>query len=76
MKNNAILCVMTTFALMPGCAYQEFTPGEAQVYVDNLCRSAANHIPTAEQITYGDPNPISYSDCMVDHGYLEKLSSN
>jgi hypothetical protein len=73
MKNSTILCVATALVLISCCAYKELTPGEVQAYVDNLCRSAANHIPTAEQITYGDPNPISYSDCMIDHGYLEKL---
>ena len=73
MNNRTILCVATALVLTSSCAYKELTPGEAQAYVYNLCRSAVNHIPAAEQITYGDPNPISYSDCMVDHGYLEKL---
>jgi hypothetical protein len=46
---------------------------ESQEYVDALCRAAADRIPSPENMTML-PNP-TYSDCMVDHGYIEKLAS-
>ena len=56
---------------MSGCAHKELKPGEAQQQVDTLCRNVANQEWREGVIL---PN-VSYSDCMVEHGYIEKLSS-
>jgi hypothetical protein len=73
MKNIATLSVGAFLLLAAGCAHKELTPGEVQRQVDTLCRAAANHIPRIEELTTL-PN-VSYSECMVEHGYIEKLSS-
>ncbi|MBT3672856.1 MAG: hypothetical protein HOE58_01425 [Porticoccaceae bacterium] len=73
MGKISIVNVMALLLLTSGCAHKELNPQEAQAYVDKLCRSAANYIPAAGNMTML-PN-VSYSECMVNHGYLEKLSS-
>ncbi|MCS5593603.1 MAG: hypothetical protein NZ730_03425 [Porticoccaceae bacterium] len=73
MKNIATLSVGALLLLTYGCAYKELKPGEVQQQVDTLCRNAANQ-EWREGMVATLPN-VSYSDCMVEHGYIEKLSS-
>ena len=58
------------------CAIKDLDPGEEAAYVSQLCSSAATHIPSAENIIASDANQISYSDCMADHGYLDRVSAD
>ena len=71
MKNIAALSLGALLLLAAGCAHKELKPGEAQQQVDTLCRNVANQEWREGVIL---PN-VSYSDCMVEHGYIEKLSS-
>ncbi len=71
MKNIATLSTGALLLLMSGCAHKELKPGEAQQQVDTLCRNVANQEWREGAIL---PN-LGYSDCMVEHGYIEKLAS-
>ena len=73
MSNIAMVSALIVLLVTSGCAHKDLNHTESQEYVDNLCRSVANRIPSPENMTML-PN-ISYSDCMVNHGYIEKLSS-
>jgi len=71
MKKIAALSVGALLLLAAGCAHKALKPGEVQQQVDTLCRNAADQEWREGAIL---PN-LGYSDCMVEHGYIEKLSS-
>ena len=71
MKNVAALSVGALLLLAAGCAHKALKPGEVQQQVDTLCRNTADQEWREGAIL---PN-LGYSDCMVEHGYIEKLSS-
>jgi len=68
-----IISVVIVHLAVSGCAYKDLNHTESQEYVDSLCRSAANRTQIPENITMVPS--VSYSDCMVNHGYIEKLAS-
>jgi len=71
-----IILVTAVFIVLTSCAIKDLDPGEEAAYVSQLCSSIATYIPPAEDIIASDANQISYSDCMADHGYLEKVSAD
>ena len=73
MKNIFIVSTVTLLLVISGCAHKDREYIKSQEYVDDLCRAAANRIPRPENMTIL-PNR-TYSDCMVEHGYIEKLGS-
>jgi hypothetical protein len=73
MKNSSSVIGFVALLVIPGCTHKEPEHMESQEYVDALCRAAADRIPSPENMTML-PNP-TYSNCMVDHGYIEKLAS-
>ena len=69
-----ILSVVSLFN--SGCALEPMeTEGEAS-YVHQFCSDIANRLPSPSDIVVSDSNMITYSECMVDHGYLEKAILN
>ena len=73
MKNIFIVSTVTLVLVISGCAHKDREYTKSQEYVYDLCRAAANRIPRPENMTIL-PNR-TYSDCMVEHGYIEKLGS-
>ena len=76
MRKIIIVSAFLSTALASSCAIKDLEPREEAAYVSRICTSMANHMPPAEDIVYSDATRISYSDCMADHGYLEKISTD
>ena len=71
-----IILVTAVFIVLTSCAIKDLDPGEEAAYVSQLCSSVAAHTPSAENIIASDANQISYSDCMAEHGYLDRVSAD
>ncbi len=59
-----------------GCALEPMETGEEASYVNEFCSHIANRLPSPKEIVASDSTMITYSECMVDHGYLEKAVLN
>jgi hypothetical protein len=55
-----------------GCALEPMEPGEEASYVNGFCSSQAYRLPSPEEIVVSDSITTTYSECMIDHGYLDK----
>ena len=59
-----------------GCALETKENEEEAYYLNKFCSDIANRLPKTRDIVVSDSNIITYSECMVDHGYLEKAILN
>lgn len=59
-----------------GCALELMETGEEASYVNRFCSDIANRLPSPRDIIVSDSTTITFSECMVDHGYLEKAILN
>ena len=69
-----IFVVVSLFNI--GCALEPMETEEEASYVNQFCSDIANRLPSPSDIVVSDSNMITYSECMVDHGYLEKAILN
>ena len=59
-----------------GCALEPMATEEEAAYVNQFCSDIANRLPSPSDIVVSDSTMITYSECMIDHGYLEKAILN
>ena len=65
--------ILAASLLSIGCVLEPMDPGEEAAYVSGFCLSRANQLPSPHEIVTSDSTIITYSQCMVDQGYLDNL---
>ena len=68
---RAILILV--FIVISGCALDSSKLDNMQRVVHEYCVSASQLPKYPNYIVASDANQITYADCMVDRGYIEKL---
>jgi len=68
---RAILILV--FIVISGCSLDSSKLDNMQRVVHEYCVSASQLPEDPNYIVASDANQITYADCMVDRGYIEKL---
>lgn len=68
---RAVLALV--FIVISGCALDSSKLDNMQRVVHEYCVSASQLPEDPNHIVASDANQITYADCMVDRGYIEKL---
>ena len=68
---RAILILV--FIVISGCALDSSKLDNMQRVVHEYCVSASQLPEDPNHIVASDANQITYADCMVDRGYIERL---